>query len=95
MDISDLQPSRDKILAIASKHGARHIRVFGSFARGEARRESDLDLLVEIEPGHTLLDKVRLIQELSAYLGRKVDVVTEGSIHWLLRRRICREAKAL
>ncbi|HMC28989.1 MAG TPA: nucleotidyltransferase family protein [Verrucomicrobiae bacterium] len=93
--MSDLNSNRDTILAIANKHGARHIRVFGSFARGEARPDSDLDLLVEIDSGRTLLDKVRLIQELSAYLGRKVDVVTEASIHWLLRRRICREAKAL
>ena len=93
--MSDLQSNREAILAIADKHGARRIRVFGSFARGEARADSDLDLLVEIDQGRTLLDKVRLIQELSAYLGRKVDVVTEASIYWLLRRRICREARAL
>lgn len=67
----------------------------GASSRGEATPNSDVDLLVEMEPGRTLLDLARLASDLKAALGRKVDVVTEKSIYWLLRRRILKEAKSL
>ena len=93
------EPLSDEVRAdirrLAARHGAHSVRVFGSFARGEAGPDSDIDLLVDFEPGRSLLDQVTLAQELEASLGRRVDVVTEGGLYWLLRRRILREARAL
>ena len=90
-----LKTKRDEILRIAAKHGARNVRVFGSVARGEAGPDSDIDFLVEMEPGRSLLDLGGLWADLSELLGRKVDIVTERSIYWLLRRRILKEARPL
>ncbi|HLC43417.1 MAG TPA: nucleotidyltransferase family protein [Methylomirabilota bacterium] len=90
-----LKAKRDEILRIAEKHGARNVRVFGSFARGEAGPESDIDFLVDMEPGRSLLDLGGLLADLTELLGRKVDIVTERSIYWLLRRRILKEARPL
>jgi predicted nucleotidyltransferase len=90
-----LRERREEILRIAAKYGARNVRVFGSVARGEASYESDVDLLVEFESGRTLLDQAGLVVELEELLGRKVDVVTEGGLYWLLRRRILKEARPL
>ena len=86
---------RDEIVPVAARHGARNVRVFGSAARGESTDESDIDLLVDLEPGRSLLDHSALLQDLQDLLGRKVDVLTERSIYWLLRRRILREARPL
>jgi hypothetical protein len=90
-----LRERREEILRIAAKHGARNVRVFGSVARGEASDGSDLALLVEFGPGRTLLDQAGLVVELEELLGREVDVVTEGGLYWLLRRRILKEARPL
>ena len=90
-----LRGKREEILRIAAKHGARNVRVFGSAARGEASDGSDLDLLVEMEPGRSLLDLAALRNDLMDLLGREVDVVTEDSLYWLLRRKILREARPL
>ncbi|MEZ5353758.1 MAG: nucleotidyltransferase family protein [Bryobacteraceae bacterium] len=80
---------------MARKHGARNIRVFGSVARGETTEDSDLDLLVEWEPGRGLLDHVGLVQDLEELLGVKVHVGTEAALHWYVRDRILREATPL
>jgi len=80
---------------LAEKHGARNVRVFGSFARGDAGPDSDVDLLVDMEPGRSLLDIGELMLDLRGLLGRKVDIVTEASLYWLLRRKILREARPL
>ena len=90
-----LREKRDEILRVAARHGARNIRVFGSAARGETREDSDIDLLVEFEPGRSLLDQAALVLDLEDLMGRRVDVMTEGGLHWLLRRRILSEALAL
>jgi len=90
-----LEAKRNEILILASRHGARNVRVFGSVARGEAGPESDVDFLVQMEEGRSLLDLSALIMELQDLLGRKVDVVSEGGLYWLLRRRILKEAKPL
>lgn len=86
---------REEILRVAAQHGAYNIRVFGSVARGEADEASDVDFLVELEPGRSLLDLGGLQVELESLLGRPVDVVTEAGLYWLLRRRILKEARAL
>ena len=90
-----LKENRDAVIATAVKHGARSPRIFGSLARGEAGPESDIDLLVKMEEGRSLLDLSALIQDLRDLLGVKVDVVSEDGLYWLLRRRILKEAKPL
>ena len=90
-----LRQRRKEILKLASEHGARNVRVFGSAARGEADGDSDIDFLVELEPDRTLFDLGALLMDLQDLLGRKVDVVTDDSIYWLLRRRILKEAVSL
>ncbi len=86
---------RNVILGLAEKHGARNVRVFGSVARAEAADESDLDLLVEMEPGRTYLDLVGFWQELEETLGFPVDVLTDKGISPHLRERIYEDAKPL
>lgn len=90
-----LKHHRDAILRLASRYGARNVRVFGSAARGEAGPDSDIDFLVELDPSRSLLDLSALTLELQELLGRKVDVVPDSSVYWLLRRRILREAQPL
>jgi hypothetical protein len=90
-----LTPKREELLRVARAHGATSVRVFGSWARGTAREESDVDFLVELDPGRTLLDLVALIREWTALLGRRVDVATPGSLHPMLKSRILAEARPL
>ena len=86
---------RDAILGIAARHGARNVRVFGSIARGDARPDSDIDLLVDLEPGRSLLDHVGLWQDLEELLERRVDVVVDGGLSPHLEKRILAEATPL
>jgi hypothetical protein len=87
-----IESKRLEILAIAAKHGARDVRVFGSVARGEAGHSSDVDILVELEPGRTLLDHAALMLELEELLGCEVDVVTKAGLKPRLRERVLKEA---
>lgn len=77
------------------RRGARNVRVFGSLARGSGGEDSDLDLLISLEPGRSLLDLVALKHELEDVLGRPVDVVTDRSLSPHLRDQVLREAVAL
>lgn len=86
---------RDEILEIAARHGARNVRVFGSVARGEAGPDSDVDFLVSIEPGRSLLDLGALLMDLQDLLGCNVDVVTEAGLRARIRPRVLNEAKPL
>lgn len=83
-----LKEKREEILQIAQKHGAHNVRVFGSVAKGEARAGSDVDLLVEMEPGRSLLDMIAIKQDLEDLLGRKVDVVTEAAVSPYIRESV-------
>lgn len=83
------------ILQVATRHGVRTVRVFGSFALGSPVAGSDLDLLVNLEPGRDLLDLIALKQELEERIGRKVDVVTEKGLSPHLREKILSQAKPL
>ena len=87
-----LEEKRGEILRIAAEHGAREVRVFGSVARGEADRESDIDFLVELETGRSLMDLGGMQMELEFLLGRRVDVVTERGLKARIRERVLRKA---
>ncbi len=90
-----LQTKREDILRIAAKYGASNVRVFGSVARGEADAESDIDLLVNMEPGRSLFDLGGLLVDLEELLGCNVDVVTEDGLRERIRDRVLKEAVAL
>jgi len=96
MGIGELLSSqRGEIVAIAARRGARNVRVFGSVARGEADQDSDVDFLVDMEPGRTLLDLGGLLSDLQKLLGRPVDVVTENGLRERIRLRVLKEAVPL
>lgn len=90
-----LEEKRAEILDTAKHHGARNVRVFGSVARGDFDEKSDLDFLVEMEPGRSLLDHASLLLDLEKLLGCKVDVVSEKGIKARIRERVLREARPL
>ena len=87
-----LRGNRREVLRIAAEHGARNVRVFGSIARGRGRPDSDIDLLVDLEPGRSLVDIVAIKQDLEDLLGRKIDVVTEAAISPYVGDRVLKEA---
>lgn len=90
-----LQRYREDILGLARRHGAKNVRVFGSLARGEGREGSDLDLLVTLAEGRSLLDLVGLKQDVEDLLHLPVDVVTERALSPYLRERVLSEAVPL
>ena len=92
---SDLQSYRGEILKLAIRHGAGNVRVFGSLARGEGVEASDLDLLVTLENGRSLLDIVGLKQDIEDLIHRPVDVVTERALSPYIRERVLSEAVPL
>jgi len=96
MGLSELlQAKRQEILAIAARHGAYNVRVFGSVARGEADEASDVDVLVELEPDRSLLDLGGFLADLEDLLGCKVDVMTEKGLRPRIRDRVLQEAVPL
>ncbi len=95
IDLRRLRARREEILGSAAEHGASNVRVFGSMARGESDASSDVDLLVEMEPGRSLIDLVGLWQDLEDMLGTHVDVLSDGGVSPHLRERIYAEAVSL
>jgi predicted nucleotidyltransferase len=86
---------RDEILRICAKHGAGNVRVFGSRVRGDARPDSDVDLLVDIVGPTTDWWPGGLIVDLEELLGQRVDVVSERALNKHLREAVLAEAVAL
>jgi len=90
-----LSTHREEILRIAHAYGARNVRVFGSAARAATGEDSDIDLLVELDAGVTLLRHNALIRELEDLLGCKVDVVSDRGLRPRIRQRVLAEATPL
>jgi predicted nucleotidyltransferase len=95
VSLEALRSHRQKILELAARHGARNVRVFGSTVRGDAGPQSDIDLLVDVEQGRTLLDLIAFEQELEEMLGCSVQVLTDAGLSPYLQERILAEAAAL
>ncbi len=93
--LDHLNRHRDELLALANRHRATRVRIFGSVLRGDDHSESDIDLLVEFAPDASLLDLVGLQQDAEALLGRRVDIVTPDGVSPFLRERILDEARLL
>ena len=83
---------RGQILALANKYGASEVRVFGSVAKGTADEHSDIDFLVDLVPGRSLMDLGGLLYELQHLLGRDVDVITSAGLRPRIRERVLKEA---
>ncbi|MDB9528137.1 nucleotidyltransferase family protein [Oscillatoria sp. CS-180] len=92
---SILQAQRREILGLAVKHGACNVRVFGSVVRGEETADSDIDFLVDLGEKLSPWFPVGLIRDLEDLLDRKVDVVTEKSLHYYIRDKVLAEAQVL
>jgi uncharacterized protein len=90
-----LKQKRREILRIAAAHGAQDVRVFGSVSRGAAHVKSDVDLLVKLESGRSLLDLIAMKQDLEDLLGCEVDVVTEDAVSPYIRQQILKDAVSL
>lgn len=96
MLLDDLRTKRDVILALISRYGARHIRVFGSVARGEERPESDVDFLVEFPRGYDLfVQRLPLTEALADLLHRRVELIPEHELNRHIRDRVLEEAVEL
>ncbi len=94
-DARELRRARPRLLAAARRHGVRRVRVFGSFARGEATAESDVDLLVDLDSARTLVDLVAFQDEAAAILKRPVDAATADMLKDRVRVDAERDAVAL
>ncbi len=90
-----IHQKRDAILDIARRYGASDIRIFGSVARGDTHEDSDLDILVRLEPGRSLMDQGGLLMDLRDLLGVKVDVISEGTLQGRFGQHVLREAVPL
>ena len=90
-----IREKREAIVRIAARHGATQVRLIGSVARGEARGDSDIDLLVTWNEGTSLLDHAALMLELESLLGRRVDIASDGWVKPSIRESIYRDAIAL
>jgi predicted nucleotidyltransferase len=92
---SNIEKIKQKILPILQNYGAERIALFGSCVRGELRKDSDIDILVDIKADISLLDFVGLKQKIEEVLGRNVDLVEYDTLKPLLRERILKEQVVL
>lgn len=93
--MNDFDRAKKKILAVIRRHGVAKAGIFGSLARGQAKKSSDIDLLVEFKSSKSLLDLAGLKLSLESALNRKVDVLTYNSLHPLLRKSILSEQRKI
>lgn len=93
--VDPVKSKRDRILELARRHGVTRVRLFGSMARGDARPDSDVDLLVDVGPNPSPWFPGGLVAELEELLGRRVQIVTEHGLDHLLRDQILQEAVTL
>jgi predicted nucleotidyltransferase len=89
--MSEIERIKRKILPILKKHNVLRAGLFGSFARGEARKKSDIDILIELPAGKTLLDLIGIEIELKKKLKRNIDLLTYNSIHPLIKENVLKE----
>lgn len=90
--VNTIPTIKRRVVPILKRHAVKRASIFGSFARGEAKANSDVDFLIEYKSKNkSLFDLVDLKSELEETLGRKVDVITYNSIYWGLRDRILAE----
>jgi predicted nucleotidyltransferase len=87
-----LAAKREEILQVAARYGAHNVRIFGSVARGDAGPSSDIDFLVDMEPGRSLFDLGGLLMDLQKLLGVEVDIATEKGLRSRIRDRVLGEA---
>jgi len=92
---TSIQKIKKKVISILQRRNVKRAAIFGSFARGEAKKSSDIDILVEFEGEKSLLDLIGLEIELEKILKRKVDILTYDSIHPLLKNIILKEEKVI
>ena len=85
-------PRRTELMIALRDHRARNPRAYGSVARSAATNRSDIDLLVDFDPGATAFDHIGLVQELERIFGRRVDVAEPDGLHWLIRPQVLFEA---
>jgi predicted nucleotidyltransferase len=90
-----IETNRDRLLSLARLRGITSVRVFGSMVRGEEREDSDVDLLVTLSPGVSALALGGLLLDAQELLGRRVDIVTEASLHPALRDRVLADSVPL
>ncbi|MGH9840384.1 MAG: nucleotidyltransferase family protein [Blastocatellia bacterium] len=93
--MSELAFNTEELIEICRRNDVAEVGVFGSFARGEANEQSDIDLLVRFSSRKSLLDLVALERQLTAAMGRKVDLLTEAAISPYLREGIMRDLKVI
>ena len=95
MNIQELKKKRESIISVAERNGGGKVRIFGSLARDEAQTDSDVDILIELDPGRSLLDILAIKQDLEDLLHRNVDVLTESAVSPYIKDDILSEAVAL
>lgn len=90
-----IENNRQSILSIAHQHGVKKIRLFGSMACQDAKRNSDVDFLVEFEKGRSLFDQIHLMHDLEKLLHRKIDIASESKLDRIIKSKILKEAISL
>ncbi|MGH3943306.1 MAG: nucleotidyltransferase family protein [Pseudonocardiaceae bacterium] len=93
--VEDLRASRDEILAIGRRYGVSNVRVFGSVARGQADEHSDLDLLIDVAPGHGYFDMAGFALDVEQLMGVFTQVATPNGLKKRMQAHILAEAVPL